>query len=217
MNSFWKSILPGKNCTDENILAWLDDGSTHREQQALDCLYRRLIGQVVPWVLKHGGSETDGEDALVDALTGFVKTYRAGKYTDEGKLDNYVFSIAKFKFYDHCREQKRRGGGGPELSIEDVFPNGIPPGVNWEDPDEKQALDAEDLARREAVEKCFAQLDPKCQERLTRFWYQEQSHEEIAKAMGNATANGSKVMKGRCEEKLRQLVSKTSKPGNRQI
>lgn len=197
MNTFWKTLFPVKSCPDKDILLWLADGSSNSEQRVMDCLYRRLIATVIRWVLKHGGFESDGHDVLVDALTAFVKNYRSGKYTDSGKLENFVTVIAKNKFIDICRKRKQN----IMVSLDELLFNGVPLNIATEEPE----VDTEKETQLLKFEQCHAQIGEKCRDRLDRFYYKHQSHLEIAKALGDKSEAVAKVMLGRCKEKLRNL------------
>lgn len=195
-------------CTDEGVLHWLFDGAPELESKAIACLYRRLLEKVRAWVIARGGSGDDAHDALTDALVAFIMVFRDGKYREEGKLDNYVFRIAQYKFYDACR---RRGKGGGDLSIEEIFPGGIPPELS-EDPLENAERRAERELEIHRLEQCLGQSGERCKERLSRFWVLGQSHEEIAAAMGDAGPDVSKTMKAKCQRKL-ETCMQNEKPG----
>lgn len=189
-------------CTDAEALHWLLDGAPGLESKAIECLYRRLLEKVRAWVYTHGGSADDAHDALTDALFAFIVVLHDGKYREEGKLDNYIFRIAQYKFYDVCR---RRGKGGGDLSLDEIFPGGIPPELAA-DPLE----DAEGRTEAESqwlrLEQCLDQTGERCKERLFRFWVLGQSHEEIAIAMGDASPDVSKTMKAKCQRRLEDCM-----------
>lgn len=206
MSKFWNQLMPSAKCSEDQILEWMKTGNPHHEQRTLDCLYQLLFEKAKGWVVRHGGSEEDAQDALTEALIGFVKSFRAEKYNHDDKLLHYVFSIVKFKFYDICRQHKRNRSGGRELSLEEIFPGGIPPGIAWEDPFEILEKNAEETTRLRLMEKYFNLLSAGCKERLTRYWYLHQKHEEIAAAMKDASINVSKVMKNKCEKKLKEHI-----------
>ncbi len=202
-----KNTNAKQSCTDEEALHWLLDGAPELESKAIACLYRRLLEKVRAWVIARGGSGDDAHDALTDALVAFIMVFRDGKYREEGKLDNFVFRIAQYKFYDECR---RRGKGG-DLSIEEIFPGGIPPELVedlLEDADNESERELQELR----LEQCLDQTGERCKERLIRFWVLGQSHEEIAAAMGDSGPDVSKTMKAKCQRKL-ETCMQNEKPG----
>lgn len=64
----------------------------------------------------------------------------------------------------------------------------------------------EDLARHTKLEHCLDQIGERCKERIIRFWYMEQSHEEIAEAMDDASPRVSVTMKNKCQDKLKKCM-----------
>ena len=192
---------PKPACTDEEALNWLREGSFETENKAIDCLYRRLLEMFRPWVYSRNGTGDDAHDAVTEALIKFVRNFREGRYREQGKLEHYLFRMAQFKFYDLLRDR------GADVSIEKIFPGGIPPEMDDdEDPFEKAEKNAESLARQTKLEHCLRQIGERCKERLIRFWYQHQSHQEIADAMGDSSPDVSKVMKKKCQDKLVKCV-----------
>ncbi|MBC7775490.1 MAG: RNA polymerase sigma factor [Phycisphaerae bacterium] len=183
-------------CTDEEVLAWLRNGSPESENKAIDCLYRRLLGIFRPWVFSRKGSSDDAHDAVTEAVIAFVQNFRDEKYREMGKLEHLLFRIAQRRFYDLLRER------GKELPTDPTLPFDLPPAFVEEDPFDKAELEASQLAKHSKLAQCLDKIGERCKERLVRFWYLKQSHEEIAAAMGNATAKGAKVMKNKCQDKL---------------
>ncbi len=188
-------------CSDEEALRWLRDGAPELVSKAMECLYRRLLDAVQHWVVSKNGSRNDGHDALTDALTTLTDIVQRGKYRDEGKLDHFLFRIAQYKFYDMCRKRGKSG----EISIDEIYPGGIPPGVE-DDPDAIIERDAEAEARRLKMEHCLDKIGARCKERLVRYWFMGQSHAEIAEAMGDASVAVSRVRKGKCQGKLESCM-----------
>ncbi len=186
-------------CTDAQALAWLEDGALDLESKAIACLYRRLLDLAKPWVYSRNGNLDDVHDAVSEAVIKFVQNCREGKYRHEGKLENYLFRMAQYKYFDLLRER------GNEVSLEQFFPAGIPEDLE-EAAFEKEEKEAEASARHIRLEQCLEQIGEKCKERIVRFWYMNQSHDNIAAAMGDSGPNVSKTMKNRCQDKLEKCV-----------
>ncbi|MFN0037313.1 MAG: RNA polymerase sigma factor [Saprospiraceae bacterium] len=194
-----KNSPPSHACTDEEALEWLRDGSPESESNAMGCLYRRLLGRIRPWVFSRNGSSDDAHDAVTEAVVQFVQNFREGKYKHVDKLEHYLFRMAQFKFFDLLRAR------GDEVSLDVVFPGGIPPEM-LDDPYEKAEEEMENIARHTKLEHCLGQIGERCKERILRFWYMQQSHEEIAKAMGDSSGDVSKVMKNKCQGSLAKCI-----------
>lgn len=198
-----KNSKPKRPCTDEEVLGWLRDGSFESENKSIDCLYRRLLEMIRPWVYSRNGTSDDAHDAVTEAVYLFIRNFREGKYREQGKLEHYLFRIAQFKFFNLLR------GRGEDVSIEEEFRGGIPPGMEEEkDPEEEAEKDEKALARQIKLADCLSQIGERCKERIIRYWYQNQSHHEIADAMGDASTDVSKVMLSKCRKKLEKCMGK---------
>lgn len=196
-----KNSPPKPPCTNEEALTWLREGSFELENKAIGCLYPRLLGMIRPWIYSKNGTSEDAHDAVTAAVIKFVQNFREGKYHEQGKLEHYLFRIAQRKFYDLLRER------GEEEPIEWSFPDGLSPEIEEEeDPEEKAEQEVEALARQKKLELCLGQIGERCKERIMRFWYMDQSHKEIAEAMGDASPDVSKAMKNKCQGKLEKCM-----------
>ncbi len=192
-----------QTCTDEEALGWLREGSFESENKAIECLYRRLLKMILPWVYSKNGTGDDAHDAVTEAVIKFVRNFREEKYREQGKLEHYLFRIAQFKFYDLLRDR------GTDLPSEIIVSDGIlPESDEAEDPYEKSEKDKASLARLNKLEHCLNQTGDRCKERLIRFWYQNQSHQEISKAMGDTGPDVSKSMKNKCQDKLAKCLKR---------
>jgi hypothetical protein len=80
------------------------------------------------------------------------------------------------------------------------------PGISdWFEDD----FEAEKESRITVLENALNQLKEKgekCYEILTRFFYQKQSMDEIAAAMGYTNGDNVKNQKSRCQKKMKELV-----------
>ena len=153
-------------CTDKDALEWLRDGSTESENKAIDCLYRRLLEMIRPWIFARSGTSDDAHDAVTEAVFQFVRIFREGRYKEEGKLEWFIFRIAQRKFLDLLRKR------GKHVLIVDVFPDGVPPEMEgWEDTILKEEKDMESVERITKLERCLNQIGERCRERIIQFWY----------------------------------------------
>jgi len=201
MSNEAKNNLPRHSCKDEEALKWLREGSHESENKVIGCLYRRVLVSFRPWVYSKNGTGEDAHDAVTEAVIQFVGNFREGKYREQGKLENYLFRIAQFKFFDLLR------GRGEDVSIEEIFPGGIPPDMEEaENTQDKAEKDAEALARHTKLEHCLNHIGERCKARIIRFWYLNQSHQEIAEAMGDTGPDVSKAMKNKCQDKLAKCL-----------
>lgn len=189
------------SCTDQDVVKWLLDGSPSSENKAIECLYRRLLQIFRPWVFSRNGSNEDVHDAVTEAVIGFVQKFRQGKYQEMGKLENLLFRIAQRRFIDLLRTR------GAEIPVDPLEPIGSAYDGEEEDFLEKTEREADESAKHSKLAHCLEKIGERCKERLIRFWYMKQSHEEIANAMGDSSTAVSKVMKNKCQDKLEKCMN----------
>lgn len=190
------------SCTDEDALEWLRDGLLESENKAIECLYRRLLGVFRPWAYSKNGTSDDVHDTVTEAIIAFVQNFREAKYRHKGKLEHYLFRIAQRKFYDLLGER------GDTVSFDDLAKGDVPEktGEDDSDPIVKLENEAESLARQGKLQACLDALGERCKERIQRFWYMDQSHKEIAVAMGDASPDVSKARKDKCQKLLAKCM-----------
>lgn len=193
-----ESAIPDYTGSIENAMTLLRNGSPVVESKTIAYLYQSLLVRFRPWVFSKSGSGDDAHDALTEALIAFINAVKECRYRDEGKPEHFLFKIAQYKFYDLCR---KRGKAGREVSVEEIFPMGIPPEIaddSWDKPE----INPEESRRQEQMEHCLGQIGERCKERLFRYWNMQQSHADIAAAMGDTGEDVSKTMKSKCQRRL---------------
>jgi DNA-directed RNA polymerase specialized sigma subunit, sigma24 homolog len=189
-------------CTDQQALDWLSSGSADARAKAVECLYRRLIVMLRPWAVARRVSSETMHDVLTDAIYVFVISFLNGKYREQGKLEALILLIAQRRYFDHVRNNQRERPLDP-----DDFSTIVPPEAH--DPLEEAETAIENLTKHAKLTSCMDNVGERCKERLIRFWYLNQSHEEIAEAMGDKSADVSKVMKNKCQDKLEKCIKGT--------
>ncbi len=187
------------DCTAAQAIAWLRAGDPESETQAIACLYSRMLEKFRPWVFSKNGTNADAHDAISDALYQFIDQYRAGRYREEGKMEHLLFRIAQRRFFDG---KKSRGHDFSEDAdwLKLVSEN--------EDKDYFEQIEQEktNALMVEKLSACLDKIGERCKERIMLFWYQNQSHKEIAEAMGDSSTNVSKVMMSKCKDKLEDCL-----------
>lgn len=144
------------------------------DRDAFLVVYRAFAGPVRRWVARFFRSPFEQEEAVQEAwLT--VHRMHSSFDVNKGELGPWLRTVAA----NRCRELLRAKGRRPDAS------------VPLEDVDEALWLDGpgpEDAALRarlrEAVEKFAAGLDPQGQRVLRHGLVEEQTHEELAAALG---------------------------------
>jgi RNA polymerase sigma factor (sigma-70 family) len=111
-------------------------------------------------------------------------------------IQTYINSICRNQLLNKFKEKSRFISNG------DDFDPGISDWFEDEFEDEKEN-------RLTTLEKALDHLKEKgekCYEILTRFFYQKQSMDEIAAAMGYTNGDNVKNQKSRCQKKMKELV-----------
>ncbi|MGB5691929.1 MAG: sigma-70 family RNA polymerase sigma factor [Flavobacteriaceae bacterium] len=124
------------------------------------------------------------------------------KHAINGKLDTvkcgmktYLFQIGKYMIIDQYKQRSKFENIEPHLHLAGEETVDI-------------VLDPHDFlnAEKRKLKKFFKELDEKCRELLTLFYYRGLSLEEIAPMTNRSNANVVKVQKHRCLEKLRSRM-----------
>jgi len=177
--------------SDEEIYAGLIDPKG--TQPAFEHLYQRVFPAVRQQVRAFGGNEDDARDVFQEGVLALWKNAREGRFTPRSstKLSTYLVEICKRRWMD----QRKKASSRYEQRSE-ALPEAI---------DEQNALDRWiDREEQEAFRQRFGQLGERCQQILSRFYYEKQSMSEIAQAfqIGEATAKNEKY---RCMQRLKKL------------
>ena len=164
------------------------------DESELKALYQRNYAKVERYVLDNNGSEEEAKDVFQEAFIAVWRNVQLGKYQQQenSSLDAYLVRIAKNKWLDQLRINKRR----PVVSLTEQVngtaeEDGLPQ-------IEQQALDS--------IKKNLGLLGQMCREVLARFYYRKESMREIAADMNwtEATARNNKY---RCLQQLRKMVN----------
>lgn len=138
------------------------------------------------------GVET--KDLFHEALIVLIENVRHGKFKGESKVETYLMSILKFKFYAQLRKDKKND---PEKVFEKYEHTEI------------LEVEQEHSNKMEKLAKGLKELTGECERILTRYYYENLSLKEIATDMEYTDAY-VRVKKSRCMKKLRQIISKNT-------
>jgi RNA polymerase sigma factor (sigma-70 family) len=168
-----------------------------QDSSAFDFLYSRFFPTVRLFVKDNSGSEDDAQDIFQDGIIALWDQMVNGKYTHQSdlKLGNYLLMICKYRWLERVKSYgfRNKKAMGPDFSIEN------------DDISQLQSMiDSEEVQQ---LNDSFHQLNQKCQEILTLFFYERKSFAEIADILGY-TENSTKNEKYRCMIKLKELYKK---------
>lgn len=175
---------------------YLDQLSAIRknDEKALRLLYQSNYPKVQKFVLDNNGNTDEAKDIFQEAFISCWRNIQLDKFQPqhEAALDAYLFQIAKNKWLDRLRLIKK-----VQLVPITNESNGIG--------DTKELAEKEEQLIR-SIKENFLRIGDLCRDTLQRFYYQRQSMQMIADAMGwtEATARNNKY---RCLQQLRKLIN----------
>ncbi len=135
-------------------------------------------------------------DLYQDAMIVLHQKVKDPKFELTCSIQTYINSICRNQLLNKFKENSRF------VTKDDDFDPGI---SDWFEDD----FEAEKESRITVLENALNQLKEKgekCYEILTRFFYQKQSMDEIAAAMGYTNGDNVKNQKSRCQKKMKELV-----------
>ena len=183
--------------TTTKLLDGLHDPDDQETWQAFDARYRPIL---VGFGRRLGLAVEDAADAAQEALTSFVKSYRAGRYDrDQGRLRAWLIGIARHAIRDVQRARYAHAAERGISAIADL-------------PDEArmtQLWEAE--CEQEILRRSLAELrrQTRTDERTIRAFemvsFGGQRAAEVAVAL-DMTTNDVYLAKHRCLKRLREII-----------
>jgi len=140
-------------------------------------------------------SETVIMDVYQDAILSFYENVINGKISKlSSSLKTYLFSIGKYKIYEHLREQSKLNLAAQPLKSDIDLDN--------------YDLEPEQLSEREKLVKSnFKKLGKQCQLVLEMFYLRGLTLNDIKTIENYENTNTVKSQKSRCLRKLRALLN----------
>lgn len=164
------------------------------DENALKQLYNHNFKQVRIYILNNSGTEADVKDIFQEAFVAFWRNVHLDKFLeqDSNAIDRYLMSIAKYKWIDHLRKQKKMQI--TELDNNEAFLEEIPSVFSLEEEEHYNKIKAH-----------FSKMDPTCQLLLHKFYFKKEKLKQIAAYFSWKEAT-TKNNKYRCIQKLRKAV-----------
>ena len=165
----------------------------NNDEKVLKLLYQSNFARVEKYVQENSGTTEQAKDIFQEAFISLWRNIQLDRFQPhhETSLDAYLFRIAKNKWLDHLRIQKRNQT--VSLKAESNEPREL-------------ELSAEEQYLLKSIKDNFRRLGEICQKVLERFYYLRQSMKTIAESMNwtEATARNNKY---RCLQQLRKLIT----------
>lgn len=161
------------------------------DRAAITRMYATLFPYIRKLIRDYGGTEDDAKDVFQDAV---IVLYE--KAQDPGFQLTSKFSTL---FYGICRNiwrSRMQKKSSSELTI--------PEDAKYIS-DDSAEVDLLQVGRNKLFYRALRQLGEDCQ-KLLQLFFQKQSMEEIAQAMGFASEGYARVRKSQCKERLVVLI-----------
>ena len=153
------------------------------DELVLQSLYKSNYPKTEKYVLENSGTDDEAKDIFQEAFVAVWRNIQLDKFKPESEtaLSGYLFQIAKFKWIDVLRANKKR----PVVTIDEDY-TVI---EQYTEP-----LEADQEKYLNAVKKGFQSIGDSCKEMLTRFYFKKESLRKISEALGitEATARNNK-------------------------
>jgi RNA polymerase sigma factor (sigma-70 family) len=182
----WKKSLKREN---DNII----NGILAHDQDTFNKLYEEEFPKIVRMIVQNSGNIDMAKDVFQDALVILIEKVYSNKIDVNCSLSTYLYSICRFLWMDHLRQNKRKAVNNnsfnyPDIDITiagfdktpDIFENVI------------IAIDT---------------LGDPCKQLLECFYYKHLSWDEIAITLGYSNAASARNQKYKCLERIRKTVN----------
>lgn len=156
-------------------------------------MYATLFPAIRRLIQEHGGSEDDAKDVFQDAVMVMYEKAQRPDFQLTSKFSTFLYSVCQNLW--RSRQQKK---SALELTIPDHAKYII---------DESSQLDFLQVERGKLFYKALRQLGADCQ-KLLELFFQKQSMDEIAQAMGFASEGYARVRKSQCKDRLVEIIKK---------
>lgn len=164
------------------------------DKQSFLELYENDFPKVAKYIIQNSGTLENAKDVFQNSLLILFEKYFYFELDLNCSLSTYLFSIGKNLWYDELRKKKKEEflkKRNKEL-LEDIVIIG-----NDDKPDNFKTIN-------ELIEL----LGERCQELIQRFYYRNQTWQEICDTMGYVNVASAKNQKYKCLEKIRKQVVK---------
>lgn len=175
----------GKSTSNEVLVEALRRG----EPKAYEEIYRESLPAISGLVCLNSGHEEDAEDLLQEALIILFRKLQQPNFVLTCKITTFIYSICRNKWLYQLAKQ-----ASALKQIKDSY--------DFVELPDDVAGEQQDLLDKQ-LQKAFGHLDKNCQQILIKYYYHNQSLEDIAKSLEIYNVNAVKVKKFRCIQKLK--------------
>lgn len=180
--------------TDRQLIEMIRSGDPITRNQALGYLYSMnefgIRKRIIAYIRKQGGNLEDGQDICHDAFIIAERNIREGRFLGQCRLDTYVFSIARWLWWNKRRKHK------PVLGLDLELVGQIEKSV------EAYVLEQE---RKMLIEKAIQALSENCRE-VMALNLKGYSNTEIFETLNHNNKKQTENQLTRCRQALREIL-----------
>lgn len=167
--------------TDPEIIQRIKKG----DEKALDLLYTKHYRMMAKMILKNNGTEDEAKDIYQDSLIKFWQKVRQEDFILTSKISTFIFGICQRLWLKELERKKKKTNELPELNeTPDIFAK----------------------ERIKIIEEALNQLDEKCRNILTHFYFDNMPMDEIAEKFGLNNSDTAKSKKYKCKVQLEKII-----------
>ena len=172
------------NFTDAEII----EGIKNQDNKVILYIYQLNFRSVKKFIEDNSGTEKDAEDIFQDTLILLYNKIRVGGFALTSSFNTYLFSIAKFNWYNTLRRRKVRNTVSDEC---DTFT----------DNEQEFYTDLHNAERKKLIVKHFNEISSDCQ-KIISLVLNGYSIAEITELMGYNSEQHTKNRRLRCKKAL---------------
>ncbi len=182
----------------QSVSSVMESAFINNDDRQIQLVYEENFEKVLHFVKQNNGREEDAKDVYQEAFIALWKkaSSKKGSFPTPSSMGGFLYQVSKNKWLDQLgsvRLKKRES-----LDTQDVS-------VAMQDHElEKEQEYSSQLS---LMKKAFTQLGKKCQELLTKFYFEKKTMQNIGKEMNLDTAS-ARNQKYRCMKKLKELTMK---------
>ncbi len=168
-------------------------GFKNNDAVIMKTVYLQTYPKVRNYILKNNGNDDHAKDTFQEAFVACWSNIKADKFSENGNVEAYLFTIAKNKWTDYLRSSdfKKKVTANSFTQLKAVTEDSL-------------ANESEAEHRRRLLRQALEQLGDNCRKLLQLFYFERKSMKEISIEMKVAPAS-ARNQKYRCMEKLRTL------------
>lgn len=178
--------------TDREIIEALKEGGG-KEDRCLHFLYKEYKGLIQHFIEKNSGTKEEAKDVFQDALIAVYENIKSGKFKGESKLSSYLYSIARFMWFNRLKRKNIEWKIMDLQSVDEVEESHI-----------VALLEEEKWA---AIQGFFGELGAQCKRILIYSIYQGYNMKEISELMDYENEQVARNKKYKCLKKLKTLIA----------